>query len=575
MAAAVGFVVGMGAAAAKTRARLAAASSAGAAGVRGAAARRLARLSQAPPRQLPRWHARAASSVPRRAARRSGSATASLGMAKAGATASIAVAASGRRRRRSSPPASGSGTASLAASAGDARATRRKLRSDPIACESESDSRMATAASGVQKPTKSRSRAPLKAKPEPEPSLGGAPLDHASVVGVASSAAAPRITRRSVTRNKPGRPSFASMYMAPPAVASASRTSAWSRLQRQQERQELRLQELQKQAERDLLLDKQLSQQRKALKTGARQAGKAASDVKPSASESKARVSRSLYVGCSRFPEDWQTACLQAAQSCLAALVDEKLEQGLDKSRISLEMRHERMYKIARCGSLSDNFESILELVVALCSEIKRTTSKLRIIKIFLNTDEDVMEAEQCRSRVIPPEFRSSIRLASLDGGSFEDDDDWAILACPRNTDGNPIRIEKVEYVHYENWRRGRPVIMLNPDLVVLTLYGLREERRPSFLSDYREAYVLDQFAYFKNELAGALLYAYPRNWEVYIRHVGRGDHNYRLAKQYEEKPSSLMIQSDLSWRADALVRQPALPSNQFAASDPDTEWIG
>jgi len=239
-----------------------------------------------------------------------------------------------------------------------------------------------------------------------------------------------------------------------------------------------------------------------------------------------------------------------------------------------VEISHDALRPSDESAGLSVNVSGVLLLACKLCERfVLRGTCQS--IKVFFNTEHEVEVAKSVLNEVVPDGMQAVIRLASLDEGEFEHTDDFAVLAAPSNTDGNPARIEKVECIHYENWRRQRPVLMLNPDLVVLTLYGLREHRRPSFLSDYRHAFVLDDRAFAREGLIGALLFAYPRTWEVYLRHESRGETVFRFAKQYFSRPSALEIDGDLSWRLGANHMFGGAVSKDMVAAQPCSQPLG
>jgi len=255
-------------------------------------------------------------------------------------------------------------------------------------------------------------------------------------------------------------------------------------------------------------------------------------------------TTKTLWAGSSRYPSSWKEVCEQAARSSRPIL-------DTGNNRVLIEINHANLKLSAEelKASLTANVRSVLELAVQVYQTCFHDNKQVNTMKIFFNTEADRVAAESVFEDVVPAELRHHFPLASLDAGKIEDSDDGAFVACPRNTDGNPARIEKVERVHYENWSRPRPVIMLNPDLVVLTLYGLRENRRPCFLADYDTAFSLNQNVFNKDGLEGALLYAHPRSWEVYIRYFGRGETVHRFAKQYASRPPLYMVQSELSRR--------------------------
>lgn len=176
----------------------------------------------------------------------------------------------------------------------------------------------------------------------------------------------------------------------------------------------------------------------------------------------------------------------------------------------------------------------IVESVIsgAAAMGISRVTRRSRVI-LYYNTKED---AEWARNQA-PLAWGDRVLHVPMSQRVKRVSSDVSVLVAPSNR-RRVSSIEMVERVHYSDWSSSNIVILLCPDLYAVTNYPELDGRcrRPCFLSDYIESFVLDPAVFHSDRGTGALLKQYPRKWEMYLQKASRGT-EFRLVGERAKRP--------------------------------------
>jgi len=232
----------------------------------------------------------------------------------------------------------------------------------------------------------------------------------------------------------------------------------------------------------------------------------------------------SLSGNSSRFPVDWNAGMEQAGAAACKAI-------GKGESRILVELNPPVRHIV---------------MVEKLINPLIQTGKK---VKVYFDTIAESAEA----ASMLPDHLRDRTEFTYLGDREDMGDCDVAVIYQPNNINGNPKKIEDVEWVHYRlEWNEPRPVILVNPKLMSLGsgLDALGNIRRPMFIEDYIHAYYLDPSVFHDENIHGGLLCEYPRKWEMY---VFRSNGGFRLVAQHRAKPNAEKVLVQYLWRSDML----------------------
>lgn len=262
----------------------------------------------------------------------------------------------------------------------------------------------------------------------------------------------------------------------------------------------------------------------------------------------------------SRFPSSWQEAVTQVTTAVTTAAAD-----GHDRIRVdvkspellhsppnpshpqseTLSRAHMRIARLVECAN--STLHTFLIAKNSNRSKYAFFTPKRGCL--FFNDEHDAKIGRE----YLDPSLRSLVDVHVLDGlPSYDLKSTVSVLIAPSNRDGNPSHIEAVERVHYSSWNDQKLVIMLNPDLMALTMFTSFEEqpRQPCFLGDYLLSYYLDPLAFPTKKATGAVLRCFPRNWEMYLLKV-HNNMGFRLVAEHKGPPSPERIRCEFSWRIE------------------------
>mmetsp|Transcript_10721 Transcript_10721/g.32821 ORF Transcript_10721/g.32821 Transcript_10721/m.32821 type:complete len:328 (-) Transcript_10721:144-1127(-) len=226
--------------------------------------------------------------------------------------------------------------------------------------------------------------------------------------------------------------------------------------------------------------------------------------------------------GSSRFPENWAQAMDDAG-----AAVTEALQKGEDRLLVELSPPVRPM--------------EFLETLV------KPLIMKNMKIKIYFDSINEMMDAAPDLSE----HLKEHVTISFLGNRDEMGESDIAFVFQPNNVNGNPKKIEDVEWIHYRlGWTEPRPVVLVNPKLMSLGSGpdAVGNVRRPMFIEDYSYAYFLDANVFHDEHIHGALLCNFPRKWEMYVFKSAGG---FRLIAQYRAKPNADKVLVQFLWRSD------------------------
>lgn len=96
-------------------------------------------------------------------------------------------------------------------------------------------------------------------------------------------------------------------------------------------------------------------------------------------------------------------------------------------------------------------------------------------------------------------------------------------------------------------------------------LDALGNTRLPMFIEDYTCAYYLDPNVFRDDNIHGALLYHFPRKWEMYSLRSSGG---FRLVAQHRVKPSTEKVLVEYLWRSDMIQKSNKQQMNQRKKTD-------